>query len=113
MIYRKYHNTKVFVNGIKFDSKLEAGRYRELLLLEQAGQIRNLRRQVEFELQPSFKKNGKTIRKISYIADFVYEEAGQTIVEDAKGFADIQSYRIKKKLFEYKYPNLTIKEVRK
>ena len=112
MIYRKYHNTKVYVNGIKFDSKLEAGRYRELLLLEQAGQIRNLRRQVEFELQPSFKKNGKTIRKISYIADFVYEEAGKTIVEDSKGMAT-DLFKLKKKLFEYKYPNLTIKEVRK
>ena len=112
MIYRKYHNTKVYVNGIKFDSKLEAGRYRELLLLEKAGQIRNLRRQVEFELQPSFKKNGKTIRKISYIADFVYEESGQTIVEDAKGMRT-EIFRLKKKLFEFKYPNLTIKETRK
>lgn len=112
MIYRKYHNTKVFVNGIKFDSKLEAGRYRELLLLEKAGQIRNLRRQVEFELQPSFRKNGKTIRKISYIADFVYEESGQTIIEDSKG-CRTEIFKLKKKLFEYKYPNLTIKETRK
>ncbi len=108
----KYHAKKVTVNGIKFDSKLEANRWLELKLMEKAGRISNLRRQVEFVLQPSFRKNGKTIRKISYFADFVYIENGFTIIEDTKGIkTDV--FRLKKKLFEYKFPELTIKEVTK
>lgn len=109
----KYGNRKVMVDGIKFDSKLEARRYQELKLLERAGEIKHLRRQVEFVLQPSFQKNGKTIRKISYIADFVYiDQTGQFHIEDSKGFRT-EIFRLKKKLFDYKYPHLNIEEVKK
>ena len=91
-----------------FDSVLEARRYKQLALLERAGEIKNLKLQVPFLLQESFRKNGKTYRKIEYIADFVYEEKGQTIVEDTKGIkTDV--FKIKQKLFEYKYPNLSLK----
>lgn len=107
----KYHNIKTTIDGITFDSMLEAQRWCELRLLERAGEIKNLQRQVVFELQPSYRKNGKTIRPINYIADFVYEEDGGLIVEDTKGFRT-QEYMLKKKLFEYRYPH-TIKEVRK
>ena len=107
----KYGNKKVQIDRYVFDSQLEGRRYRELALLERAGEIKNLRLQVPFLLQDSFKKNGKTYRKIEYIADFVYEEKGQTIVEDTKGMkTDV--FKIKQKLFEYKYPNLTIKEIK-
>ena len=107
----KYGNKKVQIDRYVFDSQLEGRRYRELALLERAGEIKNLRLQVPFLLQESFKKNGKTYRKIEYIADFVYEEKGQTIVEDTKGMkTDV--FKIKQKLFEYKYPNLTIKEIK-
>ena len=107
----KYRNKKVQIDRYVFDSQLEGRRYRELALLERAGEIKNLRLQVPFLLQDSFKKNGKTYRKIEYIADFVYEEKGQTIVEDTKGMkTDV--FKIKQKLFEYKYPNLTIKEIK-
>ena len=104
----KYKNTKIVVDNIKFESVLEANRYKELKLLQRAKQISNLRLQVPFLLQEGFKKNGKTHRKIEYIADFVYEENGQTIVEDTKGM-QTETFKIKQKLFEYKYPKLSIK----
>ena len=108
----KYHNKKVIVDEIKFDSLKEAKRYQQLKILEKAKEITELKLQVKFELQPSFKKNNKTIRKIEYIADFVYydNKLNKYIVEDTKGYrTDI--YKLKKKLFEYKYPHLTIKEL--
>lgn len=104
----KYRNRKIVVDNIKFDSNLEAERYRQLKLLQRAKQISNLRLQVPFLLQESFKKNGKAYRKIEYIADFVYEENGQTVVEDTKGM-ETETFKIKQKLFEYKYPELSIK----
>lgn len=108
----KYNNKKTQVDMYVFDSVLEAKRYKQLALLERAGEISNLRLQVPFLLQDSFRKNGKTYRKIEYIADFVYEEKGQTIVEDTKGMkTDV--FKIKQKLFEYKYPKLTLKIVTK
>lgn len=110
----KYGNRTAVVGEKVFDSRLEARRYRELVLMQKAGIIRDLRTQVPFELQPSFKKGGKTIRAISYKADFVYIVCGtgKTVVEDTKGFRT-EVYKIKKKLFEYKYPDLTIKEVQR
>ena len=108
----KYYNTKVQIDGIKFDSKKEAKRFNELKILEKANEISELRLQVKFELQPSFKKNGKTYRKIEYIADFTYydNKKQQYVVEDVKGYRT-EVFKLKKKLFEYKYPHLSIKEL--
>ena len=108
----KYHSKKITINGITFDSVREGNRYRELILLERAGEISALQLQREFILQPPFRKNGKAIRAIVYVADFVYTDnlTGNTIVEDVKGFKT-KEYNIKKKMFEYAYPHLTIKEV--
>lgn len=110
----KYKNKKVVVNGIKFDSELEANHYKTLLLLERAGAIKDLRLQVKFELQPSFNKNGKHYRAINYIADFVYYDISKekTVVEDTKGYKT-EIYKLKKKLFEYKFPELELKEIMK
>ena len=107
----KYRNKKIVIDNIKFDSNLEATRFKELKLLQRTKQISNLRLQVPFLLQESFKKNGKAYRKIEYIADFVYEENGQTIVEDTKGMKT-ETFKIKQKLFEYKYPDLTLKIIK-
>ena len=104
----KYRNRKILIDNHRFDSELEATRYCQLKLLQRAKQISNLRLQVPFLLQESFKKNGKTHREINYIADFVYEENGQTIVEDTKGMKT-ETFKIKQKLFEYKYPDLNLK----
>ena len=114
-MYRKYHNTKTVLNGIKFDSKLEAERYAQLKILERAGVIRGLELQPSFELLPSFRKNGKTWRKTVYKADFRYIlcDGDKTIIEDVKGSTAVITdvFRLKQKLFEYKYPELTIKIV--
>ena len=106
----KYHNTKVIYNGIKFDSKKERARFITLKQLEKAGIIKELELQKKFELQPSYKKNGKTIRAINYYADFYYYDIikGKYIVEDTKGMKT-EVYKLKKKLFEYKY-DITIIE---
>ena len=100
----KYHNKQIIIDGIKFESIREGKRYQELKLFERAGIIENLELQKEFELQPSYKKNGKTIRKISYLADFCYydKEKKKYIVEDTKGYRT-EIYKLKKKIFEYKY----------
>lgn len=108
----KYHSVRNIVDGISFDSRREADRYIELKMLERAGKIKDLSLQQKFVLQPSFRKNGKTIRAITYVADFTYYdlEKMRNVVEDVKGFkTDV--YRLKKKMFEFKYPDLTIVEV--
>lgn len=110
----KYGNKKIVLDGVEFDSQLESNRYLELKLLERAGEIKDLRRQVNFELQTSYTKNNKIIKPIYYVADFVYYDVrkGKKIVEDTKGFKT-EVYRLKKKIFEYKYPDLEITEIRK
>lgn len=110
---RKYHNTKIRVDGIMFDSKLEAKRYGQLKLMERTGVIRDLELQPEFELIPSFKKNGKTWRRTVYRADFRYVRAedDRIIIEDVKGSEAVITdvFRLKQKLFEFRYPELSIK----
>lgn len=108
----KYHNQKITINGIRFDSIKESHRYNELKWLERAGIIKELELQKTFELQPKFKnKLGEHIRAITYVADFYYynNEKQEYVVEDTKGFRT-EVYKIKKKLFEYKY-NMCIKEI--
>lgn len=107
----KYRNKKVVIDNIKFDSQLEANRYVQLKLLQKAKVISNLRLQVPFVLQEGFKKNGKSYQAIKYIADFVYEENGQTVVEDTKGF-ESDVFKIKHKLFEKKYPELELRIIK-
>ena len=120
----KYRSRKVVVDGITFDSKKEAWRYRELHLLEQTGEISNLQMQVKYELIPSqyelrpvTLKNGFVKMKkfcvehaCSYIADFVYIDTnGDTVVEDTKGFRT-NDYIIKRKLMLYRH-GIRIREV--
>lgn len=108
----KYKNKKIIINGIKFDSIKESKRYNELILLEKAHEIKDLELQKEFILQEAFDKNNKHYRKISYIADFYYFDLKRNkwIVEDVKGMrTDI--YKLKKKMFEYKYKDLEIEEI--
>ena len=107
----KYRNKKVIVEDYVFDSLQESKRYKELKLLLRAGQISNLELQPHFLLQDSFKKNGKTYRKIEYIADFKYIENGKTIVEDVKGI-QTDVFKLKHKLFEKKYPELELRIIK-
>lgn len=93
------------VTGEVFDSKKEFVRWHELRLLERAGKISKLERQVKFELIP--KQDGE--RACTYVADFVYlDEHGTKVVEDTKGVRT-DAYRIKRKLMQYVH-HIKIKE---
>ena len=120
----KYGNRKVVVDGIQFDSKREARRYLYLKALETAGQIQNLQLQVEFELIPnqyaSYERYGKkgqrlkdgkrlVEKKCSYVADFVYEQNGKTVVEDSKGHRT-KDYILKRKMMLF-FHGIKIMEV--
>lgn len=107
----KYYSKKVIVNNIKFDSKKEANYYLKLKVLERAGIIKDLELQKEYILQDKFKLNNKTIRKITYKADFSYTSASddKLHIVDVKGFKT-EAYKLKKKLFEYKY-GIEIEEI--
>lgn len=100
MAVSKYRAKKTYVDGIKFDSKKEAKRYQELKLLEKAGQIRDLRLQVPYELIPAQRIDNKVVeRACKYIADFVYWDCNKEklVVEDTKG-VKTPEYIIKRKL---------------
>ena len=106
----KYHSKKVTANGITYDSKKEYKRHCELLLLERAGAITDLQRQVKFELLPSQKIDGKVVeRPVAYIADFVYKQDGQRVVEDTKGFRTAD-YILKRKMMLY-FHGIRIREI--
>ena len=107
----KYRNKKVQVDMYVFDSIAESRRYKELKLLERAGKIQSLELQPHFLLQEAFKKNGRTFRKIEYIADFKYIENGKIIVEDVKGI-QTDVFKLKHKLFEKKYPDLELRIIK-
>lgn len=103
----KFFSKKVVVEGITFDSKKESQKYLELKELEKKGTIKDLELQKEYVLQDKFKINNKTRRSIVYRADFTYI----TTKDDKLHVVDIKSpytakdkvYRIKKKMFEYRY----------
>lgn len=104
--FRKYKNEKTQVDGVWFDSKREARRYGELKLLERAGEIRNLRLQVVYDLVVY----GRLVCR--YRADFVYEDrrlGWAEVVEDAKG-CRTEAYIIKRKLMLAVH-GITIREV--
>lgn len=124
MKYRKYGNKKITVDGITFDSRREASRYRELKLLEKAGKIYALDLQVKYVLIPPqyelierYGKKGQRLKdrrkciekECAYIADFVYYQNGEKVVEDAKGVRT-KDYIIKRKLMLWQF-GIKIKEV--
>jgi hypothetical protein len=117
---RYYHIRTATSDGAIHDSRKEANRWCELTLLERAGKISNLQRQVPFELIPAqyesferYGKNGKRLKdgkrciekSVVYIADFVYNEDGKRVVEDVKSEATKkkESYIIKRKLLLWVY----------
>ena len=97
----KYGNRKVIRDGIEFDSIKECQRYCELKLMQRAGVISDLQLQVPYELIPTQRIDGKLAEKaVNYVADFVYKQNGQTVVEDTKGMRT-RDYIIKRKLMLY------------
>ena len=99
-----------------FDSKREARRYMDLWLMQRSGEITNLRTQVKYPLLPKqVHPDGTRERAIDYVADFVYEKDGETVVEDSKGFRNTASaaYRVfvmKRKMMLY-FHGITVREV--
>lgn len=127
----KYGSRKVISKGYVFDSRKEVRRYNELLLLERAGVIQDLQRQVPFELIPAqyeeiptgeFYKRGKLKgqpktkrvcieKSVVYNADFVYYENGKMVVEDTKSEATkTKDYILKRKMLLY-FKGIKIREV--
>lgn len=100
----KYRNKKTSVDGIRFDSKREANRYMELKLLERAGIIKGLKRQVTYILIDKSRYG----RAIKYVADFVYYEDDKLVVEDVKGVRT-PVYKLKKRLMAEVY-GIEVKE---
>lgn len=103
----KYKNKVIEEKGERFDSQGEFNRWCELKMLEKAGQITDLKRQVHFELVPAQYaivegKQRCVERKAEYVADFVYTEGGVTIVEDYKGF-ETDAFKLKRKLMLWEY----------
>lgn len=109
----KYKSKKIEYDGHKFDSIKEKKHYEELKKLEKQGKISSLELQPSFILQEKFKRDGKTYRPITYIADFKYFEDGKVIVEDVKSYftAKNEVYKIKKKMLLYKYEDFEFREV--
>ena len=95
--------------GIKFDSKKEGARYFELLMLQKAGKISNLELQKKFEICP---KKYANKRARYYVADFVYNENGQKIIEDVKSPITRKNpvYSLKKALIQVNYPEFQFRE---
>lgn len=118
----KYLNRKVVNEDGVFDSRKEYKRWCELKLLEQAGRINDLERQVRIEVLPAQREpdtvgkrggkiKGKLIeRKVSYIADFKYwdSDAGDYVYEDVKGVRT-KDYILKRKILLWRY-GIRIKE---
>lgn len=118
----KYQAQKCEFKSEKFDSRKELQRWLELRLLERSGEIKDLRRQVKFELIPTQREpdtygprggviKGKVIEHgVNYVADFVYKDKqGITVVEDTKGMRT-KEYVIKRKLMLY-FHGIRIKEI--
>lgn len=110
----KYGNRKVVTEDGTFDSEKEYRRWRELKMMERAGEIHSLQRQVPYVLIPAQKdENGKVIeREVRYVADFVYrEKPNRLVVEDTKSSATkTKEYVIKRKLLLYRL-GIRIREV--
>ena len=127
----KYHNRKIEINGIRFDSRKEAKRYVQLMHAMRVGAIRDLRLQVDFTIQEAYTDcQGKRIRAIRYRADFAYNLTGllpfgisaedrdvwsryimsgtETVIEDVKG-VKTQAYKLKEKLMAKK--GVSIREI--
>jgi len=87
------------VDGIVFASRLESRVYS---YIKRVIGLKNFTLQPSFELQPSFKFEGKTIRAIKYVADFLVKDGDNELVVDAKGMTT-PIFKIKEKMFKHKY----------
>jgi len=104
----KYKSKKIAVDGITFDSQLEAEYYQQLKWEKQLGEIKDFSLQPKYLLQEAFEKDGKKHRKIEYFADFEIENIdGTATVIDVKGF-ETTDFKLKKKMFDNRYRHLKL-----
>lgn len=114
----KYHAHRVIEDGQTFDNMKELRRYRELLILEKMGQVKDLERQKKYLIIPECRESspagprggiriGRIIERAAYyVADFVYRELDpetnewNEVVEDVKGLRT-DTYILKRKLMLY------------
>lgn len=110
--HNKYNNHRTMIDGITFASHKEALHYIDLKNRMAAGTVKAVQVHPRFMLQDGFKKNGRTFRPLYYEADFlVTYPDGRQEIEDVKGGVITDVFKIKQKLFEHRYPHLTIKLV--
>ena len=109
---KKFNNVPTKRNGIKFDSKKEALRYDQLMVMLRAGEISDLKLQPQYTLQESYvTPEGERVRAIRYVADFSYWQKGEFVVEDVKSKATATAqYKLKKKLMQERF-GISVKEV--
>lgn len=104
----KYGNKKTTAGGVTFDSKAEAMYYLGLLADKRKGLVKDIELQPRFELLPKFEKNGVKYGALKYVADFrVLFPDGREQIIDVKG-TETEVFKIKRKLFEHKYPELSL-----
>lgn len=131
----KYGNQKQVVDGITFDSKREVDYYLTLKLLQKAGEVTTIETHPKFVLQlgfwkctrckvtwnenlkrgvcPNCRSKMPKTSAITYSADFlVTYKDGRTEIVDVKGM-ETEAFKIKRKLFEYKNPGLTLRTLKK
>lgn len=110
----KYHAQKTVVDGITFDSKLEADRYLQLKLLAMAGEISDLKLQVEYQISQGWKnpETGEKVKSRFYVADFQYvdKEQRKIIAEDTKG-VETAEFRLKWDLVRSMYPQIEFRKI--
>lgn len=107
----KYNVSRNTVNrtydGIVYDSAVEMKFMRDYIVPKlESGELIKAERQVKYELQPSYRHDGKLVRAINYVADFVITYAdNHEVVIDIKGMADAQA-KLKRKMFWYRFPDV-------
>lgn len=121
----KYRNNKITIGDQTYDSQKEYLRYLDLLGMEKLGEIKDIKRQVKFELIPVQREpdtigprggvhKGKVLENaVNYFADFVYTDlkTGELVVEDTKSdITKTKDYIIKRKLMLYIH-GIRIREV--
>ena len=115
----KYNARKTPYEGYVFDSGKECQRYKDLRLLEKAGEIYGLTVHPKFILQEGFMWHEKKIRPITYTADFKYFEIDRylepwnLVAEDVKGgkATQTQLFKVKVKMLKKKFPELDFRIV--
>jgi hypothetical protein len=109
----KYNAQPCVIDGIKFASKLEAGRYCVLLDRQKRGEISHLEVHPCFDFilngTPLLMENGRVAH---YTADFGFRENGKMVIEEDKGYA-ARDWPIRRALFKHCYPWIELREVRK